>query len=324
MIGKDNFMSRLEWIKNSSDKFPRGSWFVEFFTRGEFHAHQIKKLIAYSITRFQTVFLVDTVSFGKVLIIDGETQSTEYDEFIYHQALVLPALLLHEFPSSALILGGGEGATAREILNSRTIKRLIMVDIDYKVLEFAQKYLHSWHKGSFENQKMILLVQDARKYVEKTLEKFDLIYSDLPSPIEGGPAYKLYTLEFYRQLKKRLNKNGIFAMQAGPATPFGFELHCAIFNTVSRIFKNVLSYSFFIPGYDMPWSFLIACDKKFELNENLINNRIKERLKSHPTLIDGFSVKNLYNIPLYLTKRLKLEKRIIREKKPMFFSTARN
>jgi len=316
--------SELEWIKSNKNKFPKGKWFVEFFSYGEFHAHQIKKLIAFSITKFQNVFLVDTISFGKVLIIDGETQSTEYDEFIYHEALVIPSLLLYKYPQNVLILGGGEGATAREILNCKTIKKVIMVDIDHKVLEFARKHLYSWHKGSFDNEKLLLLVQDAEKYVNNTSLKFDIIYSDLPSPIEGGPAYRLYTIEFYKKLKTLLNKNGIFAMQAGPATTFGFELHQALYNTVSKVFKNIFSYCFFIPGYDMPWSFLIASDLKFDF-DSVDDNTIVKRFKSKPKLIDTLTIKNLYNIPLYLNRTLKKDKtKIITLNRPMFFTTSRS
>lgn len=298
---------------------------MEFFTKGEFHAHQIKKTLAESKTAFQTATLVETVSFGKVLIIDRETQSTEYDEFIYHEALVLPALLAHKRPETALILGGGEGATAREILNSKTVKKLVMADIDHNVLKFAKKHLYSWHRNSFENEKFSLLVQDAGKYVENTALKFDLVYSDLPSPVEGGPAYRLYTLEFYRRLKGVMAEGAIFTTQAGPGTPVEFELHPALRNTLSKVFRHVFSYSFFVPGYDMPWAFLLASDRDLsgELKKEKTDVRIAKRLKNKPRLMNGEAVEKLSNLPLYLTKMIKRDKRIITKDKPVFFSTSR-
>ncbi len=317
-------MIKPKWIKTDSENFPKGEWFVEYFTKGEFHAHQIKKYIESYKTEFQTATLVETYSFGKVLIIDRETQSSELDEFIYHEALVLPSVLLHKDPKTFAILGGGEGATLREILSYKNAKHAVMVDIDHNIIKFAKKYLESWHKGSFEDKRSTLLIQDARKFIEKTKLKFDVIYSDLPSPIEGGPAYKLYTMEFYKILKTKLNKDGIFAMQAGPGHMLQLELHPALYHTLSKVFKYVASYSFFIPSYDMPWSYIIASDYDiFKVSENEIRKKLEKGFSKKNGLIDLNVMKNLFNIPLYMKREIEKNKKIITEKKPVFFSTSR-
>ncbi|MCX7648244.1 MAG: fused MFS/spermidine synthase [Elusimicrobiales bacterium] len=317
-------MIKPKWIKTDSENFPKGEWFVEYFTKGEFHAHQIKKYIESYKTEFQTATLVETYSFGKVLIIDRETQSSELDEFIYHEALVLPSVLLHKDPKTFAILGGGEGATLREILSYKNAKHAVMVDIDHNIIKFAKKYLESWHKGSFEDKRSTLLIQDARKFIEKTKLKFDVIYSDLPSPIEGGPAYKLYTMEFYKILKTKLNKDGMFAMQAGPGHMLQLELHPALYHTLSKVFKYVASYAFFIPSYDMPWSYIIASDYDiFKVSENEIREKLEKRFSKKNRLIDLNVMKNLFNIPLYMKREIEKNKKIITEKKPVFFSTSR-
>jgi spermidine synthase len=317
-------MNRPKWIKTDREKFPKGDWFVEYFTKGEFHSHQIKRYIESYKTEFQTALLVETYSFGKVLILDRETQSSELDEFIYHESLVLPAILLHKNPESFAILGGGEGATLREILNYKKSKKAIMIDIDHNIIKFAKKYLTSWHKGSFENDKSTLLIHDARKFIERTMLKFDIIYSDLPSPIEGGPAYKLYTKEFYQILKTRLNKGGIFAMQAGPGHILQLNLHSALYNTLSEVFKNVVSYNFFIPSYDMPWSYLIASDADITtIKKDEIKKKIASMFYNKPKLIDEEVLSGMFKIPLYIKDDIKKNKLVITEKKPIYFSTSR-
>lgn len=318
--------SSFEWIRKNGSKMPRGNWFIEFFTRGEFHCHEIKEHLAHYKTEFQEATLIKTHTFGKVLVLDGETQSSEYDEFIYHEGLVLPALIAHPNPKKALILGGGEGATAREILKRKSIEKVIMADIDHNILDFARKHLDSWHRGAFEDPRMVLLCQDAKKCVENTKLKFDLVYSDLPSPIEGGPAFQLYTVEFYRKLKKIMNRGGIFAMQSGPGTPLQFELHPVIFNTLSRVFKYVGSYALFIPSYDMPWTYLLASDFDFRKSLEKIDLKkfVKKNFSGSIKVFDEKNIKGIFeSMPFYLKEKIKKCNEVITAEKPMFFSTSR-
>src|SRR5258706_5823694 len=182
------------------NKTNNSHWFKEWFTPHEAHTHHFKRTIVKTQTPFQSAIVADSTSFGRCLILDGEMQSAENDEFIYHECLVHPALITHPNPKNILIMGGGEGATTREILKHKTVTRVTMVDIDGDVIEFCKKYLTSWHQGSFDHPKHRVVVDGAKKFVETTNEKFDIIISDLPSPIEAGPAYLLYTIQFYKDL----------------------------------------------------------------------------------------------------------------------------
>lgn len=316
-------MIKPRWIKTSKERFPKGEWFVEFFTKGEFHAHQIKRIIGSYKTEFQTATLVETYSFGKVLVIDRETQSSELDEFIYHESLVVPAIMLSKQPPRVFaILGGGEGATAREILNYQLTQKVIMVDIDHNILKFARAYLSSWHKGSFDDDRLILLAQDAKKFIENTKVKFDIIYSDLPSPIEGGPAYQLYTIEFYKTLKQRLTKKGIFVTQAGPGHILHLQLHAALYHTLKKVFKNVLSYASYVPSYDLPWAYLIASDTDLTPSQSLIKKHLVN-FKNGFRYIDPYKLESLLTMPPYIKTVIEKNRKIISQKNPMFFSTSR-
>jgi spermidine synthase len=320
--------SGFNWIKNHKSVLPKGDWFVEFFTPGELHAHRALEVIESSSTAFQEATLIKTHTFGKVLVIDGETQSSRYDEAFYHESLVAPALLAHPRPRRALILGGGEGATARDILNDRGIRQVVMADIDYNILRFARRHLRDWHRGAFEDPRLLLLAQDAKKLVENTSAKFDLIYSDLPSPIEGGPAFGLYTVEFYRRLKRILAPGGIFAMQAGPGTPLQFELHPAVVNTLKKVFRFAGSYTAFIPSYDMPWAFLYCTDSPnlapARLKAAALDRAARARLRHPLKYSDGLTITGAFILPKYYRERIKASRAVITEARPMFFSTSRH
>ena len=99
-----------------------------------------------------------------------------------------PAMALHPKPREVLILGGGEGATVREVLRHPSVRRATMVDIDRDVVEFCRRYLFSWHRGALDHPKTRLIIADAKKYIAQTRERFDIIVSDLPTPGGGDPV----------------------------------------------------------------------------------------------------------------------------------------
>ncbi|MCD6311973.1 MAG: hypothetical protein J7M11_05895, partial [Elusimicrobia bacterium] len=108
-----------------------------------------------------------------------------------------------------------------------------------------------------------VVYDDAFSYVENSREKWDLIIMDLPCPLKGGPAYKLYTLEFFKILKKHLTKGGFLVTQAGGASSVDADFHFALYATVGKVFKNLMSYQMFVPSFDVPWAFIAASDVKF-------------------------------------------------------------
>src|SRR5262245_25521387 len=125
--------------------------------------HAIARTVAQAQTKFQNVEILETASYGKALVLDGRIQSSQADEFIYHEALVHPGLLaVPRAPVSALVIGGGEGATLREILKYPSIRRAVMVDIDAEVVERCRRHLPAMHQGAFEDPRTGLRHEDAR------------------------------------------------------------------------------------------------------------------------------------------------------------------
>ena len=149
-------------------------------------------------------------------MLDGRIQSSQADEFIYHETLVQPGLLAHPRPAAGHghRRGRGRDASARSSATGR-ITDCLMVDIDGEVVEECKKHLPEMHQGAFEDPRTRLLHEDARAYLEKTNERFDLIVVDLVEPLEEGPACLLFTKEFYTLVRDRLTDRGVMTMQAG-------------------------------------------------------------------------------------------------------------
>ena len=155
--------------------------------------------------------------------MDGRTQSSEADEFVYHEALVQPALTSLAQPKSVFIAGGGEGATLREALSHKTVERVVMVDLDREVVDLCREHLPNHHQGAFQDPRLTLIHEDAGRYLEEDTARYDLIIIDIPDPLEGGPAYLLYTDEFYGVARQRLNEGGLLVVQSGPCGPLNYQ-----------------------------------------------------------------------------------------------------
>jgi spermidine synthase len=143
-------------------------WFHDYVSPNITISYRVKELIYLGKTKFQSIAIIDNASFGKCLVLDGKIQSSEADEFIYHEALVHPAMVTHPNPEKVFIAGGGEGATLREVLAHNTVKKAVMVDIDEEVVDICHRFLSSWHQNSFDAQRVELHFTDAREYFEKT------------------------------------------------------------------------------------------------------------------------------------------------------------
>jgi spermidine synthase len=137
-------------------------WFIEYFSAEEGHLHGIRQVLFSKETPFQSVDILELGSYGKALVLDGRIQSTSKDEFIYHETLVHPAMLCHPEPRRVFIVGGGEGATLREVLRHRSVQHALMVDIDEEVVARCRELLPEWHQGAFEDPRTDLRYLDAQ------------------------------------------------------------------------------------------------------------------------------------------------------------------
>ena len=234
------------------------SWFQEYLTPNLAQYVAVRERVFSGKTRFQEVEVLDTIDFGRCLILDGKTQSSEADEFVYHEALVHPAMVAHPNPESVFIAGGGEGATLREVLAHNSVKSAVMVDLDGGVVEICRRFLPNHHRGAFEDPRVQLHFADARKYLEDTEDTYDVIIVDLPDPQEAGPASFLYTQSFYSLLRRRLNPGGVAAVQSEQCMTGNLKAFTAISHTLGSVFPRVFPYHAMIPSFSLDWGFNVA------------------------------------------------------------------
>jgi spermidine synthase len=281
--------------------------------------HSIRERIYSGQSKFQSVDIINTGSFGVCLVLDGKIQSSEADEFIYHEALVHPAMLTHPRPERVLIAGGGEGATLREVLAHKTVRKAVMVDIDEEVVSLCRRFLPSWHQRAFDDPRAELHFADARKYLEESSDRYDVIIIDLVDPLEQGPARLLYTQEFYQIVKQRLGQAGIMSVQAEPSEWANLDNFTAIVNTLRSVFSIARPYQVHIPSFFGLWGFVAASESldAVKLTPEEIDartsTRISEKLKSY----DGLTHQAMFTIPKHIRTKLADSRRIITDKQPI-------
>jgi len=296
-------------------------WFAESINPDLIQLSSIKATYYSGRSNYQKVEVLELGGFGRCLVLDGKTQSTESDEFMYHEALVHPALMAHPNPKKVFIAGGGEGATLRETLRHVLVDSVTMVDIDKEVVDLCKQYLPKHHQHSFNNPKTTLIHQDAKQFLQDTADTYDVAILDLPDPLEGGPAATLYTQTFLSLVKSRLSENGLFVMQSGACGPTNYhEVFPAIHNTVETLFPITECYQVYVPSFAGPWSFVIGSKthSAIQLQENYLKEEILRRKIEGLRMYDETSHSGLFALPKYLNEAINAEDRIITESTPIY------
>ncbi|HLY07014.1 MAG TPA: adenosylmethionine decarboxylase [Rhizomicrobium sp.] len=268
---------------------PRGGhWFIN------------ERTIVSRQTQYQRAEIMDFARFGRVLVLDGNLQSTERDEYIYHEALVQPAMCLHHLPRRVLILGGGEGATAREIFKHETVDDVVMVDIDGDLVSLAGEHLESWHRGSLVDPRLRLVARDGYDFIRSSNDVFDVIIVDLLDSFEGGLSEPLYSEAFFADLKRHLAKDGILTMQAMECDAEKWEDHARLRGYLKGEFHKVHSYAAFVPSFCATWGFIFASDFMDPRMPStcLIDSVIEQRgLSARLRFYDGRTHEGLFALP---------------------------
>ena len=295
-------------------------WFLDFLSPFEGHIHGIDTILYAKQTKYQQMEILQTRNYGRCLVLDGKMQSSEHDEFIYHEALVHPALLTHPNPRRIFIVGGGEGATLREALRFKSVERVLMVDIDEEVVESCRKHLPEWSNGAFEDPRTELRFFDARKYLEETQDVYDVIIIDISEPVEEGPAYLLYTKEFYKIVKKRLSPDGIISLQAGTTAVNALLCFSAVYQTLKSVFPVVRPYQASIPSFGLPWGFAVAskAEDPIKIPQAEVDRRIAQRIKGELKYYNGETHHGQFLLPKMIRNEMESERKIIEDNQPLF------
>lgn len=294
-------------------------WFHDHFGKGEMHLHGITKWLAEAETPFQHIEIGISPYFGKIILIDGDVQSSIADEHVYHECLVHPAMLAHPNPKNILILGGGEGATLRDILKHKSVERCVMCDIDRMAIDMFKEHLPEWHQGSFKDPRTTLIHGDARAYLEKAADgEFDVIISDLTEPYAGGPAQRLFSVECFAEIKRVLGQDGIYAAQSSLLRLKTYEMHLAIKKTAETSLPFSQSFAAYVQAYDTPWSFLIAWkdpSRRIDITGK-VDKLIADRIKGEVKFYDEETHRHIFSLPKDVRELLKQPCEPITDSKP--------
>lgn len=296
-------------MESTTDK---NNYCWDFCTPSTFFCHQLIKTILVQKTEYQEMQIVDTEDYGKALILDGDWQSSVIDEFIYHESLVQPAMIEHTSPRQVLILGGGEGATLREVLRWKTVERLVMVDIDGDVVSQCRQYLPEMHQGAFDDPRVEVIIDDALKFLETSTSKWDVIISDLSAPVVDGPSSYLFTQEHFQKISSVLNSDGYYVIQAGSVCPVSMKPYARLANTLATVFPHILPYSSFVPSFGQAWGFILASAQPCcaTPQPEQVNQLLAEKTTGGLSMIDGASLLGILQLPLYIRRAIETETEI--------------
>ena len=268
-----------------------------------------KQKILEKKTKFQRLELFEHDFYGKVLRLDGYFQTSEFDEFLYHESLVQFPLFAHPSPKKILIIGGGDGGSLEEATKHPHIDSITMVELDKEVVEFSKKYLSEINKNSFEDKRVNLIFDDGIKFLENTKENFDIIILDLTDP--SGESRDLYTKEFYELVSKRLNKNGILSLHTEAYIHYP-DIFSRIISTLKSVFRYVGNHSVFIPLYGTSLSFgLCSNDINFkDISKDILEKRFQNRNISDLKYLDPKVFQSALVEPRYVKDLMKTDTRI--------------
>ncbi len=201
-------------------------------------------------TDHQDLVIFENPDFGRVMMLDGVVQTTEADEYIYHEMLAHPPVLAQVAAKGAcenvLIVGGGDGGCLREVLRHARL-RATMVEIDQGVIDLCRQHLPNHSAGAFDDARATIVISDGAKFVAKIDERFDVIIIDSTDPI--GPGAALFTEQFYRDCKRCLTAGGVLVTQNGVPFLQGDEL-AAGYRKFKKLFRDGAFYVMPVPTYN--------------------------------------------------------------------------
>lgn len=221
--------------------------FTERLSEGYGQRFSVDEVLFEQQTDHQHLIIFHNRFFGRVMALDGIVQTTERDEFIYHEMMVHVPLLAHGKPQRVLIIGGGDGGILREVLKHGSVKQVVQVEIDPAVIDLCQTYLPNHSQGAFDDPRVEIKIADGMAFVrEAQVERFDIIISDTTDPV--GPGEVLFSSDFYQGCRRLLTVDGIFVAQNGVVFMQPDEL-ATTQKRLSPYFRMTRFYTLAVPTY---------------------------------------------------------------------------
>ncbi len=237
---------------------------------------KIKNILYNKKSKFQEIAILETEKLGRILVIDGITMLTEWDEPAYHEMIVHVPLLVHPNPRNVLIIGGGDGGTAREILKHPEVESIHVCEIDEEVVKACREYLPSL-ASSFDDQRVQVFYDDGARFVAEKNSQYDVIIVDSTDPL--GPGKILFQRPFYENMKKALKDDGIAVTQCESIYLHGHVIK-GVYSFAKEVYPIVGYYNTLVPTYPSGMIGFFFCSLKYDP----INDINLERAKRLPDL----------------------------------------
>lgn len=250
-------------------------WIVEDLAPNASYSYR-GTLLETQATEYQNLELFDTKPFGLTLRLDGRFMTSEKEEFFYHEALVHPAAMAHPNPQRCLIIGGGDGGAAEELLKHACVQEVVVAELDAQVIEVAREKLRSINHGAFDDPRVRVEIGDGMAYVDRSPGQFDLILMDLTDP--DTPASALYQPEAFARMQRALAPGGALVLHLGSPV-FHAEQVQQLLGHLQSVFAHVSPFGLYIPLYGAYWGLAVVSDslRPKLMSSDDVQKRLDER-----------------------------------------------
>ncbi|MDQ0340439.1 spermidine synthase [Caldalkalibacillus uzonensis] len=244
-------ITQLEWLKEIDGHL----WLVEDERENMKLSYRVKEVIHAEQSPFQHVMIVDTYDFGPTLVLDGVVQTTSRDGHIYNEMITHIPLLTHPHPKRVLIIGGGDCGAAREVCKYPQVEQIDMVEIDELVVKVSKQYLTDV-SGNLSDPRVNFIYEDGTSFIKNRQETYDVVIVDSSDPI--GPAEQLFSYEFYRDVHRALQTDGVMVCQS-QSPIFHMNILKQTYERIGQLFPVVHVYQAVVPTYPGGlWSFTLG------------------------------------------------------------------
>jgi len=272
----------------------KGLWMTEDERENLKLDYRIKEIIFEAQSKLQHVMILDSYSFGRMLVLDGVVQTTSLDGHIYNEMIAHVPLSIHQNPKKVLVIGGGDCGVAREVCKHSCVERVEVVEIDQMVVEACLKHLPEVSGGSVDSR-VNFIFEDGVKYVENTPNQYDVIIVDSSDPV--GPAEVLIEQSFYQSVFNALREDGLMVCQS-QSPIFHGEIMEQIYGRVQAIFPHTRMFTTVVPTYPGGlWTFTLG-------SKAYVEPRLDQWEEKDTRYVNKEMIESCFSLPEFLKKQL--------------------